>query len=266
MEPTKSFQYHCSLRRQRSRSAVIHSIPNNFWQSAKLQNWSSAPQSALIVVSGNYQSRHIMRNFCVEIIQQLHDAAVPVLLALKEPQNLEKSSSNSSISIVDVFKYLVRQAMTARQTLQTEKSMALRSATIHEADTEAKWFRILEAVLAELGSLVYIVIDMDLLDKHLHPADGFLWVQRFQAVFENLTTRGHATRIKVVMVSCSPLPLQLSDADRSKFVVQAKTQVVTARQRKGGRAKQSTQVPIRLNGLSGSPNRRGATKHSRHVV
>jgi hypothetical protein len=208
-----------------------------------------------------------VRDFCVEIIQQLHNATVPVLLALKVPQEMDESSPSSNISIVDVLKYLVRQAITARQSLLTEKSMALRCATIHEAGSESEWFRILEAVLAELGNLVYIIVDMELLDKHLQPANGFLWVQQFQAVFENFRARGLATRIKVVLVSCSPLPFQLSDLDRSKFVVQARTQVVTARQRKAGRAKQAPQVPIRLKGLSGSPKGvGGASKLSKRVV
>jgi hypothetical protein len=257
MDPTKVFQYHCSLRRQRSRSAAIQSIPNNFWQSPKLRTWSTTDQSALVIVSGNYQARYVMRDFCVEIIQQLHDATVPVLLALKAPQNIDASSPPSDTSIIDILKYLVRQAITARQSLPTEKSMAVKCATIHEADTEAKWFRILEALLAELGSLVYIVVDMDILNKHLQPDDGFLWVQQFQSVFDNFSTRGLATRIKVVLVSCSTLPFRMSSSDRAKFVVQARTQVVTARQRKAGKAKRSPQVPIRLKGLSGSLNRTG---------
>jgi hypothetical protein len=207
-----------------------------------------------------------MRNFCVEIIEQLQDATVPVLLALKTPQDIDASCPSPSISIVDVMKYLVRQAITVRQSSQTEKSMALRYAMIHEADTESKWFRILESVLAELGNLVYIVIDMDILSKHLQPVDGFPWLRQFRSVFDNFTTRGLATRIKVVLVSCSPLPFVISDADRSKFVVQARTQVVTARQRKWGRAKQTPQVPIRLKGLPGSLNKMGTSKHPRRVV
>jgi hypothetical protein len=255
MDPAKLFQYHCSLRRQRSRSAAIQSIPNNFWQSPKLRIWSSTNKSALVIVSGNYQARYVMRDFCVEVIQQLHDATVPVLLALKAPQEMKASSLSANISMMDVLEYLVRQAITARHRSQTEKSMVMRCATIHEADTEAKWFDIFEAVLAELGSLVYIVIDMDILDKHLQPTDAFLWLQQFQSVFDNFTTRGLATSVKVVLVSCSPLPFKLSSSDRSKFVVQARTQVVTARQRKAGRAKRSPQVPIRLKGLPGSLNR-----------
>jgi hypothetical protein len=256
MDPTKSFQYHCSLRRQRSRSATIHSVPNNFAQSIKLRSWSSTQDSTLAVVLGNYQARYLVRDFCVEVIQQLNEAKVHVLLALKT----DTSTSPATISVIDVLKYLVRQAITLRQKAQTEKGMALRCATIYEADTATKWFHILEAVLAELRGLVYIIIDVELLDKNLQPADNFPWIQQFHAVFRDLKARGIAIIVKVVLVSCSPLPFQLTDTDRSNFVVQARTQVVTARQRKAGRAKLSTQLPFRLKGLPASRNRLNSSR------
>jgi hypothetical protein len=260
MDPAKSFQHHSSLRRQRAWSATIHSIPTNFVQSAKLQTWSSTQNSALAIVSGNYQARYLIYDFCVEVIQQLYDAKIPVLLALKTSEDIDTLSSPTHISVVDILKYLVRQAINLRQKIQTEKGMALRCASIHEADTATKWFEIFKDVLAELGSLVYIVIDMELLDKHLQPADSFLWVQQFQGVFEDFKAQGLTTKVKVLLVSCSPLPFRLTDTDRAKFVVQARTQVVTARQRKAGRARLSTQLPFRLKGLPASEHKANWSK------
>lgn len=263
MDPIKSFQYHCALRRQRSRGAALQSTPNKFWQSPKLRNWSSTQNSALTIVSGNYQARYVVRDFCVDVIKQLNDAAVPVLLALKAPR---EDSDSAIISTIDVLKYLVRQAITLSRRRNTEKGMALKCASVHDADTATKWFEILQGILADIGHLVYIVVDLELLAIHLEPSDGAVWVQQFQSMFEDFTRRGIGTKVKVVLVSCSPLPFQLTDTDRATFLVQARSQVMTTRQRKAGRAQQLSKVPFRLQEASMPPRRiSGMVRSGNHM-
>ncbi|KAH7382484.1 hypothetical protein DE146DRAFT_228650 [Phaeosphaeria sp. MPI-PUGE-AT-0046c] len=167
LDPMKSFQYHCALRRQRSRSVAMQSIPIKFWQSPKLRKWSSTQESALTIISGNYQARYVVRDFCVDVIKQLNDAAVLVLLALKAPQ---EDNISTLVSTIDVLKYL--------------------------------WFQILKAVLADLGQLVYIVVDLELLDRHIESRDGIIWVQQFQSMFADFTRRRSRTKVKIVQ-TCS---------------------------------------------------------------
>ncbi|KAF2802196.1 uncharacterized protein BDZ99DRAFT_402242 [Mytilinidion resinicola] len=249
-DPTKVYKYHHSLKQRRSHTAAVRSVPNSFWQSPKLHRWSSTDDSALSIIVGNYHARFVMRNLCIDVIEQLHDAKVPVLLAMRVPQ---ENGSSANISSNDLLKYLVRQAIQIRHKLQTEKSMAMKCATFHGASTETEWFQVLEAVLADIGSQVYIIVDLEMLNRDLGPVDGFSWVLAFEHFFNELLVRGLSTQVKVLLVSYSSLPFQLSAADRSKFVTTAKTQLTTARQRKAGRGVRLPQLPFRLKNIPGSP-------------
>ena len=249
-DPTKVYQYHRSLRQRRSHTAAVRSVSNSFWRSPKLRHWSSTDDSALSIIVGNFHTRFVMRNLCVDVIEQLHDAKVPVLLAMRVPQ---ENATSANISSNDLLKYLVRQAIQVRHKLQTEKSMAVKCATFHGASTEMEWFQVLEAVLAEIGSQVYIIVDLEVLDRNLGPADGFSWALAFEHFFNKLLLRGLSTKVKVLLVSYGSLPFQLSTADHSKFVITTKTQLTTARQQKAGRGVKSPQLPFRLKNLPGSP-------------
>lgn len=252
-DPIKVYQYNCSLRRQRSRMVAVRSVANSFWRSSKLRHWSSTDNSALSIILGNFHSRFFMRNLCVDIIDQLRNAHVPVLLAMKGPQ---ENAASTNISSNDLLKYLVRQALHTRNKLQTEKSMAVKCATFHSACTETGWFQLLEAVVADIESHVYIVVDLELLDRNLLPVGGFSWASAFENFFNKLVDRGLSTKVKVLLVSYGSLPFKLSDADRSNFVIPAKTQLTTARQRKAGRGPKSSQLSFRLKNLpSPSPKR-----------
>jgi hypothetical protein len=158
-----------------------------------------------------------MRNLCVDIIEQLNNAQVPTLLALKMP----KSGSSIQISTIDLLRYLVRQALQTGRDLRTEKPMSLTCATIHQATTEIEWFQVLEAALADIGSHVYIIVDLDVLDKNFCPNDGFSWVHAFQRAFEALHQRGSSTKLKVLLVGCGAPKHQLSAAEHATYVISA---------------------------------------------
>lgn len=253
----KIYQYHHSLRRQRSQTASVYSIPADFWQSPKLRHWSSTQDSALTIIVGNFKARSIMRNLCVDIIEQLQEAEVPVLLAMRPPQN---NDIPAKVSSQELLKYLVRQAIQLRHNQQTEKTMALRCATFQCASTEREWFQILEAVVAEIHSQIYVIIDLEVLDRDLGPVDGFSWALAFEKFFNQLSLRGLATKVKVLLFSYGSLPFHLPVTDYSKFVVSAKTQITTARRKKAGKGAKTAQVPFRLQSLPGASTRSSISK------
>jgi hypothetical protein len=257
-EPMKVYQYHYSLRRQRCHTTATHSVSDSFWKSPKLRHWSSTDESTQSLITGNFHSRPLIRNLCVDIIEQLRDSKLPVLMAMKVPQ--EKTTA-ATISSTDLLKYLVRQAVQTAHKFQTEKSMAATCATFHHASTEVEWFQLLEAVVADMGSPVYIVIDLELLDKKHSSVDGFSWLSAFESYFSKLNDRGLSTKVKVLFVSYGLLPFELSDADRSNYAISAKTQLTTARRRKTGRGSKSPQIPFRLKNLRSPAN--GSPRQSR---
>lgn len=194
-----------------------------------------------------------MRDLCIDIVQQLTETQTPFLLAMKIPQ--EKGSSES-ISSSDLLKYLIKQAIEIRKNYQSEKSMALSCAMFHGASAGMDWFRLLEIVLADIDDTVYIIVDLDIMDKSAPNLDGFSWISAFESFFANLKTRGLSTKIKVLFVNYGAQVIPLSTTDRAKFVVTAKTEIVTARQRKAGRGVQPQQMCFRLRNLPPLPARR----------
>jgi hypothetical protein len=237
-EPMKVYQYYNSVRRRMSHKRPVHTLPNTFWRSSKLRHWSSTPESALSVIAGNFQARFLIRNLCVDIIEQLHRAAIPVILAMK----VQEDSLSTYISHTDLLKYLIRQALQIRDKVHTEKSMSLTCAKFHDSTDEAGWFQLFEATLADIGSLVYIIVDLVILDKSFSFIDNFSWIGAFEQFFETLINRKISTKVKVLLVCYGSLPIELSARDRNKFVIPAKADSITARQRKFARAVKSLTI------------------------
>jgi hypothetical protein len=259
-DPTKAFLYHRSMRQRPSHSTATCSIQSSFWKAPKLRRWSSTEESALTIVSSTFRSRFAMRNLCVDIIEQLNNAQVPVLLAMRNPE----SGASTNVSANDLLKYLVRQAIRLKQSLQTEKSMSLNCATFHEASNEAEWFQLLEATLADIGKPVYVVIDLEIIDRNLGPGADFSWVRAFERIFESLAQCGLSTKLKVFLVSYGSLLLQLSPAEYEKFVVPAKIRPATARQRKSTNRSKSSALPLRLNSTANQSRSSSGKAQRRH--
>lgn len=240
-DPIKMLQYHRSLQRRRSLTTTRY-MSNRFWLSPKLQLWSDSQNSSISIIKGNYLSRFTLRDFCVDVVNQLRTSSVPFLLAMR---TAIESSTSTNISTVDLLKSLVRQALQVHQGIKTEKGMALSCARFQTAVTEAEWFQLLESILAEMAYEVYLVIDIEILDQDLDPLDGFSLLSAFTQFFSSLSSRGILARVKVLFVSYgSSLPFYLSEDDFTNFVVSAKTSLTPARQRK--RIRQEAYVPQRF--------------------
>ncbi|KAI1496447.1 hypothetical protein F5X99DRAFT_72715 [Biscogniauxia marginata] len=244
-DPMKAFQYHRNLRSRRSHNS-FRPLSDRFWHSPKLRKWFASQESDICIIMGNFQSRFSLRNFCVDVIEQLNSSQVPVLLALRVTQ---ENSPSTAISSVDLLAYLVRQALHVSQSIQTEKSMSLSCARVHSARSEKEWFQNLEAVLSAIGRQIYLVIDLEMLDRDLCSLDSFSWLSSFLDFFTKLNEHCMTTRVKVLLISYGPeLPFRLSNNQYSEFVIPAKTEVVTVRQQKARRRLASQGLPFRLAG------------------
>ncbi|GAP85126.1 hypothetical protein SAMD00023353_2200570 [Rosellinia necatrix] len=248
-DAAKTFQYHRSLRDRRTHNAH-RGLSARFWDSPKLARWFGAAGSEALVVAGTFQSRFCVRNFCVDVIEQLRSAGIPVLFALKVGQEMSDGGSSSApLSSTDVLKYLLRQALQETKGRQTEKSMSLSCARVESAMAEEEWFQTLEAALSAFEQRVYLVIDLEILDRELRGAGGFHWLSSFLSLFEKLLDRCATTRIKVLLIGYGhEFPFPLSTDEQSKFVIQARTDVVTVRQQKLRRHTPQRGIPNHLKG------------------
>ncbi|RTE76948.1 hypothetical protein BHE90_008566 [Fusarium euwallaceae] len=150
-----------SLWRQQRNVNIIPST-NKFWLSPKLETWSSAPESRVIMVKGVVDARFAMKRFSINMIQQLQSNSVPVLWALR---SRERHPDIGDVSLIDVFKHLIQQALRLDASL-TDKGMSLQCRRFQIATTEQDWLQLLGSALLQTRSQV----------ERQPPADGRLLV------------------------------------------------------------------------------------------
>jgi hypothetical protein len=228
MDPRKALHFLQAANR-RTLHHPTSKLSKRFLSSPILKKWSSSAHSEISIVKGNFRSRLALRNFCVEVIEQLQSSQAPVsvVFAMHVPQ----ADNSPSISTTDLFKHLIRQTLSLRQNHHTEKSMSLCCAHFYGNTSEKEWFQLLESALADIGRPVYLIIDLELLNRDHSPPQGFSWLSAFLAFFDRLSNLGHAHYIKVLLISYSAeLPFQLSVSEHLNFVIQAKANMVTKRQ------------------------------------
>ncbi|KAF5693477.1 hypothetical protein FGLOB1_14385 [Fusarium globosum] len=138
-DPLEAFRFNVSLQMRQDR-ARIYGTTNEFWQSPKLRVWSSAPESKVAIIKGGLHARHALRKFCINIIQQLQSKNVPVVWALRGPQN---NAEEGKASTTDLFKHLILQAFKLPQDCITESTMSLQCAQFHRANLEQDWLQLL---------------------------------------------------------------------------------------------------------------------------
>lgn len=150
--------------------------------------------------------------------------------------------------------------------MQTERSMARSCAQYLGTDSPEELFQLLEAVLCEIHGQVYIVVDLGVLtleSQQQHATGsaamndrkrGFTWLGSFLAFFSELSERRNKVSallkptVKVLLVSYDALsPFCLPTTSQSSYVVQARTEVVTARFRKSRRHITAKQSQLGLN-------------------
>ncbi|KAI7777912.1 hypothetical protein LA080_002964 [Diaporthe eres] len=276
-DPIKTFRYH-QLVRHRPSHTPLQPLSDRFWLSPILRRWSGSQKSDIALVLGNYQSRFALRNLVVDVIEQLQTARVPVLMAPKPVAQVEATSSESctdnALSVSGLIKNLVRQGLQVAQQQQlggggnvhTERSMARSCAQFFGTDSPKDLFQLLEAVLCEIRGQVYLVVDLGVLlsEQQQRQATrlaasndregGFMWLDSFLKFFAELSERSNnANRllkptVKVLLVSYDAASsFCLSATSQSGYVVQARTEVATARSRKSRRHVMAKQTQLRLN-------------------
>ncbi|KAM0424108.1 hypothetical protein ACHAPD_002594 [Fusarium lateritium] len=198
-DPLEAFRYNVSVQIRHDRVRVYETT-NEFWQSPKLHAWSTAPESRVAIVKGGLRARHASRKFCVNIIQQLQSKLIPVVWALRGPQN---DSQDGRASSTDLFKHLILQAFKLSQDYTTEIAMSLQCAQFHRANVEQDWLQLLASALLRARTQIYLVIDLAVIDHSLLPAEGFSWFTAFQSLFSEMAKRAPRLQAKVLLIGNS---------------------------------------------------------------
>ncbi|KAL2059444.1 hypothetical protein ABVK25_000737 [Lepraria finkii] len=194
IDAMKSLQYCVFMRNRRSSRPGF--VSHQFWLEEKFRKWKSMPASSLVMVKGSYTSRFEIKNFCVDAIQLLRDARVPIVWALRTTEQ----DAIHTPSVTDILKNLIRQVLRLNILTQNERSLALNCSKFHGAETEVQWFDLLGSVLAGLPQ-IYIIVDVEAASPIHADSKVFSWPLGFLDVFKKLSERGLKTIVKVVLVS-----------------------------------------------------------------
>lgn len=92
------------------------------------------------MVKGIFKSRSQIKDFCVNLIEIIREAEVPVLWVLK-------MADAHNPSTVDLLKSLMSQALRLNAINRTERSLALSCARFQSAMTEDNWIDLLDPSL-----------------------------------------------------------------------------------------------------------------------
>lgn len=241
-DPRKALNY-LLVHQKRSSQNQARQLSEGFWEFARMRRWARSKDSDISIVKGDFRSRHALRCFSVDVIEQLRLKQIPVLFALGTSQ---EGAAAKSMSTEDLLKYLVRQVLDLRRSGQTEKSMSLNAAAFSGNLSEQEWFSLLQHLLSGLSGNVYFVVDLDLLNRNFNSPSSFHWLSAFLGLFKSVAERGAGLTIKVLLVSySSELPFDTTKDGHSSFIVPARKTKLAAQRRKGravaarGRGRQS---------------------------
>lgn len=241
-DPQKTLSY-LLINQKRSSQNQARQLSEGFWEFARMRQWARSNESDVSIIKGDFRSRHALKCFSVDVIEQLRLKQIPVLFAIGTSQ---EGATAKSMSTEDLLRYLVRQVLDLRRSGQTEKSMSLNAAAFSGSLSEKEWFALLQNLLSGLSGNIYLVVDLELLDRNVDTDSGIHWLSAFLDLFRSLSERRAALTIKVLLVSYSPeLPFDMSTSQYSGFVIPARTTKLMAQKRKGkalaarGRGRQS---------------------------
>ncbi|EHK48580.1 hypothetical protein TRIATDRAFT_5974, partial [Trichoderma atroviride IMI 206040] len=195
-DPLKSFQHHLFFRKRRAQGTNLSTVTNAFWLSSRFQSLFSTDDSALALMRGNFATRQVLQDLCIDVIDHLRCSNIPTLWALKKAPT--PTNEQAQLSIADLLKYLIFQALQLNESLKTEKTMAWRCAQFQRATTATELFQLLLAALDGLGRQIYLVIDLETIEESLQSVDGFNIVSAFLQSFH--ASQSPNTRLKIIIV------------------------------------------------------------------
>lgn len=214
IDPVKSLQFSLFMRSRRN--PMSEAASESFWLTPKVQSWSMAHESSLVMVKGTFRSRFQIKDFCTNVIELLRDTRIPVVWVLKTIGSREGKDCSS----IDLLKNLVVQVLRLNCAVQTEFALSSRLRMLANAVTEDDWFNLLGSVLEGLPQ-IYFVIDIEMLNSSLPPiTKDFSWPLAFLSLFRKMSDRGIKTIVKAILFSYgSPTFLQTTRQEVRDLVV-----------------------------------------------
>lgn len=223
VDPLESLSYVSSLYKKHvsKPKTWANSTPgNHFWLHPKFFKWDSQKASSVIMVKGDYQAKHIVRSFAVNLIHQLQNKNIPVIWVLR---TTAANDEVNGLSVNDILRDLICQGLRLNWSQNSEHDMAMSCAQFRSAESLDQWIELLAKVLGSLRE-IYLIVDIESIDQALATQlEGFSWISTFQRIFTSLDVRGCTTHLRVVILSYGSATIQESKlTEFSHLVVSAR--------------------------------------------
>ncbi|KAK8075800.1 hypothetical protein PG997_010463 [Apiospora hydei] len=193
----ESFRHHRTILRFQRRSEM--EVVQRLGASPQLNKWASSSDSGLILVRGSFGTRHAMYKLFVGISDQLNEAGIPCIMALKPPPSRAGPRSSAQVSVVGMLKHLTLQVLRTSTTGQTEKSVSLTCTQFQTETTAQGWLGLLEMSISRASRPMYVVIDLDVLDASATTHEDFNWTNAVLRIIDHLRKGQSRAQIKVLL-------------------------------------------------------------------
>ena len=226
IDPKSAYEHALLLRRVRKISSAAKCAP--FWNSQQLQSWDQSPSHSSIVLRATFRDRLNIRDFCINVIEQLLRSEVAVLWVLQQ--------KNVDYNIFEVLKSLISQAL-SRHSSHTDISVSSHIRTFNAVHSLNDYATLLANIFAHF-KLIYIVIDTGAISS-----ESVEECRRIFATFPQLLSeRGLDTVLKVMFVTHGLTKTSTRDNGQGKAHDQMVLKVGQTSKRKG---KRIPQAPLR---------------------
>jgi len=164
------------------------------------ETWNTPESSAAVTIRAPLKDHVSISNLCVNLIEQLRNADVSVLWILKPRQKTQ-------ISVIEVLKSLIHQALSLDHASSTDSKMAFLLRQFLDAHVEGEYVTVLGSILEHI-KLVYIIVEAGAMS----PADAPQCELHLHILSQRLSDRGAATVLKVMILTCGPYSSALNES------------------------------------------------------
>jgi hypothetical protein len=176
-------------RQHKRRTINISSV----WKSAELKAWSSAQESATLIVQGSLSRKIETLAVGTLMTKCVQSEQVSVLWALQSTVNNQPVKTTP----LQILRYLAMQALRQNQdTIGNHISESFNQTRISSAHTTQHWTTILKSALRSVP-ITYVLIDLDLMDLD----DSSTMLPALLQSLSDLTEKCKLTVLKIALIN-----------------------------------------------------------------
>ena len=222
-----------------------------FWLSSELHAWNVGQYSSSITLRAPFKNRFYIRDFCANVIEQLHNARIAVLWVLKPMEQTYHS-------VTEILKSLIHQALTLDYTSRTDSILSFQLRRFRDALSDTDYVNLLGSCVQRF-KLVYIMVDT----RAMEPSDASQCKRHLHELSQRLSEGDASTIMKVMALSYGPdvqsprekdgLMLKVGNLSRrkgKKLPSEPLRRVANRGRQQMGRGRPSTTLPFRARGRS----------------